>query len=136
MWRRYSLRRGGLQHGGLPPLPWPLSLSSAPATLLISARFFIQGGPPIPKKDLEKKRKKYLISSHEDEMDDLFQRRQQEIDDYYATHEPNCPRPLPNNAFRKGEFGMRRRIHLDRRRSIDSVELDKAVSEGNNAMKK
>ncbi|CAM38018.1 conserved hypothetical protein [Leishmania braziliensis MHOM/BR/75/M2904] len=117
-----------------------MSLSSPPSApvlaLFMSMRPFVQGGPPVPKKDIEKKRKRYLISPHTEEMEAKYQRRQREVHEYFATHEPNCPEPLPENGFIKGQFGMRRRYYVDRRDKIDPHALGNAVDEGTNAMRK
>ncbi|KAG5503618.1 hypothetical protein JIQ42_05840 [Leishmania sp. Namibia] len=106
------------------------------SALFVTTRSFVQGGPPIPKKDIDKKRKRYLISSHAEEMEAKYQSRQQEIHEYYSTHEPNCPEPLPENSFVKGQFGMRRRYYVDRCGKIDPRALGEAVDEGTNAMRK
>ncbi|CAG9572425.1 conserved hypothetical protein [Leishmania major strain Friedlin] len=116
------------------------SLSSPPcasaSVLFMTARYFIQGGPPVPKKDVDKKRKRYLISPHTEEMEAKYQSRQRELHEYFATHEPNCPEPLPENSFVKGQFGMRRRYYVDHRGKIDPHALGNAVDEGTNAMRK
>ncbi|KAG5507577.1 hypothetical protein JKF63_06526 [Porcisia hertigi] len=112
-----------------------LSLPSATA-LSVTIRCFVQGGPPIPQKDIEKKRKRYLISSHTEEMEAKYQSRQREVHTYFATHEPNCPEPLPENSFVTGHFGMRRRYYVDRSGHIDPHALGRAMDEGTNAMRK
>ncbi|KAL7701171.1 hypothetical protein NQL31_007193 [Lotmaria passim] len=106
------------------------------AALTISTRCFVQGAPPVPKKDIDPKRKAYLRSSHADEMEDKYKRRQREIHEYFATHEPNCPEPLEENAFVKGKFGMRRRYYVDHRGKLDAMALNDAIAESTNAMRK
>lgn len=106
------------------------------AVLTISTRCFVQGAPPVPKKDIDPKRKAYLRSSHADEMEDKYKRRQREIHEYFATHEPNCPEPLEENAFVKGKFGMRRRYYVDHRGKLDAMALNDAIAESTNAMRK
>lgn len=116
------------------------SLSSSPVTsvsaLFMIARHFVQGGPPVPKKDMDKKLKRYLISPHTEEMEAKYQSRQRELHEYFSTHEPNCPEPLPENSFVKGQFGMRRRYYVDHRGKIDPRALGNAMDEGTNAMRK
>ncbi|GET87751.1 hypothetical protein, conserved [Leishmania tarentolae] len=115
-------------------LPPPLcSSAAAPFT---AARHFVQGGPPVPKKDIDKKRKRYLVSPHTEEMEAKYQSRQRELHEYFAKHEPNCPEPLPENSFPKGQFGMRRRYYVDHRGKLDPHALGSAVDEGTNAMRK
>ncbi|KAG5481012.1 hypothetical protein LSCM1_06687 [Leishmania martiniquensis] len=106
------------------------------AALSLTTRGFIQGGPPVPKKDIDKKRKRYLISSHAEEEEAKYKSRQRELHEYFATHEPNCPEPLPENSFVTGQFGMRRRYYVDRRGTMDPRTIGEAVDEGANAMRK
>ncbi|KPI84734.1 hypothetical protein ABL78_6227 [Leptomonas seymouri] len=106
------------------------------ATLTSSTRTFVQGAPPSHTKEMDKRRKEYLCSSHKDEMEEKYKRRQREIHEYFATHEPNCPEPLEENAFVKGKFGMRRRYYVDHRGKIDAISLGQAIGEGTNAMRK
>jgi hypothetical protein len=105
-------------------------------TLTNTTRTFVQGAPPPPKKGIDKSRKEYLRSSHADEMKSKYQQRQQEIHEYFATHEPNCPEPLEENAFVKGKFGMRRRYLIDHRGKLDAFALNDALGESTNAMRK
>lgn len=105
-------------------------------TLRVATRGFVQGAPPIPKKDIDKQRKRYLLSSHEDEMKEKYEQRQQHLHEYFSTHEPNCPEPLAENAFVKGKFGMRRRWFIDRRDQINPTTLGDALGDSTNAMRK
>ncbi|CCW61226.1 unnamed protein product [Phytomonas sp. EM1] len=96
-------------------------------------RHFIQGGPPPGNQ--KKKRYHAYASSHEDEMQERHRKKMLEIEAYYA-QQANKPAPLPENAFVKGQYGMRRRIHRDYESDINVQSLNEAVDIGVNAMRK
>ncbi|CCW69186.1 unnamed protein product [Phytomonas sp. Hart1] len=101
-------------------------------TLCTTYRHFIQGGPPPGNR---KKLYRVYASSHEDEMKERHRLKMLEIEAYYA-QQPNKPAPLPENAFIKGQFGMRRRIHRSRDEEYDPSAVNEAIDIGNNAMRK
>lgn len=55
---------------------------------------------------------------------------------YYQTEQPDKPQPLPENSFPFGKFGMRRRLHVDRRRDLDLASFSDAMAESSNAFRK
>ncbi|KPA78497.1 putative mitochondrial hypothetical protein [Leptomonas pyrrhocoris] len=106
------------------------------SSLTSSTRSFVQGAPPLPQRVTDKNNKERPRGSYREEMDSERARRQRAIHEFFATHEPNCPEPLEENAFVKGQFGMRRRYFVDHRGKIDSIALGAAVADSTNAMRK
>lgn len=93
----------------------------------------MQGGPGPRKGDANEL---FQVSrSHREEMTQRHRMKMEAVERYYAS-QVGKPAPLPENAFTKGQFGMRRRLHRSREDDIDLVKLGQAVDEGVNAMRK
>lgn len=126
-----------------------------PVALLAACRCFTQGGPPPSFDDTNKNLKDILDTNKWGEKDGPFNANQrassnslhpptrekyeenlEKIAAFYQTEQPDKPQPLPENTFAFGKFGMRRRLHVDRRRDRDLASFSDAMAESSNAFRK
>lgn len=103
------------------------------ATAVFPHRHFFQGGPP-PNQPASKSKAQEYLQSKSNEMDERLEERRQDHERYYTKGGGDSkPVPLFENAFKPGEFGMRRRLVVlhrkEKKRTWDAKERGMAVAD-------
>eukprot|EP00796_Vickermania_ingenoplastis_P012536 gene12536-8589_t len=83
------------------------------AALRCNCRLFFQGGPPPGQPGSKSKAQEYM-KSNASEMDERQEAKRADHESYYGSQ--SKPMPLFENAFKPGEFGMRRRLVVLKRK--------------------